>query len=86
MVVVAAGNAGRDNSQSTSGYGTINAPGNDPYVITVGAMNAMGTTTRTDDKVASYSSKGPTAFDHGTRWPRPAAMVGTRPHDSAAPR
>jgi serine protease AprX len=64
VVVTAAGNYGRDNSGDEHGYGTIVAPGNDPYVITVGAMNAMGTATRTDDKIASYSSKGPTAIDH----------------------
>jgi serine protease AprX len=64
VVVTAAGNYGRDNSMDEHGYGTIVAPGNDPYVITVGAMNAMGTATRTDDVIASYSSKGPTAIDH----------------------
>ena len=32
VVVVAAGNDGRDNSVGEHGYGTINAPGNDPYV------------------------------------------------------
>jgi serine protease AprX len=64
VVVAAAGNYGRDNSMGEHGYGTIVAPGNDPYVITVGAMNAMGTATRTDDQIASYSSKGPTAIDH----------------------
>src|SRR4029077_20282504 len=37
VVVVAAGNYGRDNSSNNNGYGTITAPGNDPYVITVGA-------------------------------------------------
>jgi serine protease AprX len=37
VVVVAAGNDGRDNSHGHQGYGTITAPGNDPYVITVGA-------------------------------------------------
>jgi serine protease AprX len=63
VVVVAAGNRGRDNSHGTYGYGTIAAPGNSPYVITVGAMNTVGTATPTDDKVASYSSKGPTAVD-----------------------
>ena len=63
IVVVAAGNDGRNNSAGTSGYGTINAPGNDPYAITVGAMKPMGTPTRTDDLIASYSSKGPTLFD-----------------------
>ena len=64
VVVVAAGNDGRDNSAGTDGYGTINAPGNDPYVITVGAMNAHGTPDRGDDTMTSYSSKGPTAIDH----------------------
>ena len=34
-VVVAAGNYGRMNPATTYGYGTITAPGNDPYVITV---------------------------------------------------
>jgi serine protease AprX len=40
------------------------APGNDPYVITVGSMKTEGTPNRSDDLVASYSSKGPTAIDH----------------------
>ncbi|MGZ4789539.1 MAG: S8 family peptidase [Terriglobales bacterium] len=62
VVVVAAGNNGR--YLPTGGYGTINSPGNDPYAITVGAMKTMDTVTRTDDLIASYSSKGPTAFDH----------------------
>ena len=61
VVVVAAGNNGR--YQPTNGYGTITSPGNDPYVITVGAMKPMGTPTRVDDLIASYSSKGPTAID-----------------------
>jgi serine protease AprX len=64
VVVAAAGNFGRDNSVDEHGYGTIVAPGNDPYVITVGAMNTKGTPSRSDDVLASYSSKGPTAFDH----------------------
>ena len=63
VVVVAAGNQGRNNSAGTYGYGTIAAPGNSPYAITVGAMNTLGTLSRSDDKMASYSSKGPTAFD-----------------------
>ncbi len=63
-VVVAAGNMGRDNSLGTLGYATINSPGNDPYVITVGAMNANGTPWRNDDKIASYSSRGPSLVDH----------------------
>jgi serine protease AprX len=64
VVVVAAGNEGRNNMQGTNGYATITAPGNDPLVITVGAMKTMGTLTRADDLVASYSSKGPTLIDH----------------------
>jgi len=64
VVVVAAGNEGRNNSAGTNGYGTVTAPGNDPYVITVGAMNTMGTADRTDDVPTSYSSKGPTLWDH----------------------
>src|SRR5262249_14280505 len=64
VVVVAAGNQGRNNSAGTNGYATITAPGNDPYVITVGAMKTMGTPSRSDDLIASYSSKGPTLYDH----------------------
>jgi serine protease AprX len=62
-VVVAAGNDGRDNAIGNEGYGTIGSPANDPYVITVGAMKAMGTYTRNDDLIASYSSKGPSGID-----------------------
>jgi len=64
FVAVAAGNQGRNNGANTSGYGTITSPDNDPYVMTVGSIKAEGTTVRTDDRIASYSSKGPTLFDH----------------------
>ncbi|MCW5979954.1 MAG: S8 family peptidase [Bryobacteraceae bacterium] len=64
VVVVAAGNWGRDNSAGNDGYATIASPGNDPYVITVGAMKTMGSASREDDQIATYSSKGPTAIDH----------------------
>ncbi len=62
VVVVAAGNFGR--YQPTDGYATVTSPGNDPYAITVGSMKPMDTATRTDDLIASYSSKGPTLIDH----------------------
>lgn len=63
VVVAAAGNQGRNNSSGTNGYGTIAVPGNDPFVITVGAMKTNGTYDVTDDTIASYSSKGPTGYD-----------------------
>ena len=63
VVVVAAGNDGRDLNLNAEGYGTIEAPGNDPYVITVGAMNTKGTAALSDDVIASYSSKGPSFID-----------------------
>ena len=64
VVVVSAGNDGRNNSAGTQGYATITAPGNSPWAITVGAMNTVGTLSRADDKITSYSSKGPTLIDH----------------------
>ena len=64
VVVVAAGNNGRDNSMGSHGFATIGAPANDPAVITVGATRTMGTATRVDDAIASYSSRGPTLVDH----------------------
>lgn len=62
VVVVAAGNTGR--YAPTNGFATIGVPANDPAVITVGATMTQNTATRVDDKIASYSSKGPTAIDH----------------------
>jgi len=64
VVVAAAGNFGRISVSGSNGYGTVAAPGNDPLVLTVGAMKSMNTYSRTDDQVASYSSKGPTTYDH----------------------
>jgi serine protease AprX len=64
VVVVAAGNYGRENTLGNQGYGTITSPGNHPYVITVGAMNTKKTASRADDVIASYSSKGPSYGDH----------------------
>jgi serine protease AprX len=43
VVMIAAGNEGRNDSAHADGYGTIAAPGNDPFAITVGAMKPMGT-------------------------------------------
>jgi serine protease AprX len=54
VVVAAAGNDGL-NSDSVSF-----APGNDPFVITAGALDDKGTSILTDDIVAGWSSRGVT--------------------------
>ncbi len=56
-VVCAAGNEGE------FGPGGVLSPGNDPFVITVGATDTRQTADVTDDVVAAYSSLGPTLFD-----------------------
>jgi subtilisin family serine protease len=63
VVVAAAGNYGKDALGETI-YGGITSPGNDPAVLTVGAMTTWGTDSREDDTVATYSSRGPTAVEH----------------------
>jgi serine protease AprX len=64
IVVVAAGNYGRLSLNGSNGYGTITAPGNDPYVLTVGATKSNGSPYAAAATFASYSSKGPTTYDH----------------------
>src|ERR1041384_7554013 len=59
VVFVAAGNRGK-NSLGQKIYGGIDSPGIEPSAITVGAANSFGTNLRGDDKIASYSSRGPT--------------------------
>ena len=66
VVVAAAGNHGRDDD-GTVQHGAISAPGNAPWVITVGASSHMGTTSRADDTIAAFSSRGPTAYDHAAK-------------------
>ena len=53
VVVVSAGNSGPDAS-------TVMKPGDDPYVITVGASNDEGTLDVSDDRVPGFSSRGTT--------------------------
>ena len=65
VVVTAAGNVGQQNDQTV--YGGILAPGNAPWVLTVGASNHMNTATRRDDTVAPYSSRGPSAIDYAAK-------------------
>ncbi len=56
-VVCAAGNEGE------FGLGGILSPGNEPHVITVGATDTKETPEVADDRVAAYSSYGPTLYD-----------------------
>lgn len=71
VVVCAAGNTGRlnktqnatfDNEGWGTAFGSIQSPGNDPYVITVGAMKTSSPL-RLTDRVATYSSRGPSRLD-----------------------
>ena len=72
VVVCAAGNDGRqnpialsatsDNEGYGTAYGSVTSPGNDPYVLTVGAMKTSGGS-RTQDRVATYSGRGPSRLD-----------------------
>ncbi len=62
VVVASAGNFGKT-TDGQAIYGGVTTPGISPFAITVGALNTKGTPFRSDDEVASYSSKGPTLFD-----------------------
>jgi serine protease AprX len=55
-VVVSAGNAGPN-------PGTISKPADDPFVITVGAVDDNGTPGLGDDFIPNFSARGPTAAD-----------------------
>jgi serine protease AprX len=67
VVVTAAGNLGKDRVTGKTMYGAITAPGNAPWVLTVGAYSHVGTLSRYDDTIAGYSSRGPTAIDHAAK-------------------
>ena len=54
VVVVASANTG-------PAPGTIAKPGDDPWVVTVGAVDAQGTPGIGDDRVPDFSSRGPTS-------------------------
>jgi serine protease AprX len=63
VVVVAAGNYGYSPVTGATGYAGIASPGNAPSAITVGAAVTNSTLTRSDDRLADYSSRGPTWYD-----------------------
>jgi len=57
LVVCSAGNRG------LNGYATIGVPGNDPKVITVGAIKHGGFSSRAQHRLCDFSSRGPTLID-----------------------
>jgi serine protease AprX len=67
-VVVSAGNAGPFN-------GTILSPGDDPLVITVGALDDMASPSITGDEMCDFSSVGPTSPDG---WVKPDLVTSGR--------
>jgi serine protease AprX len=62
VVVAAAGNFGRTKDGKLV-FGGVTSPGNDPSVITVGAVDMQNTAARSDDTIARFSSRGPTRYD-----------------------
>jgi serine protease AprX len=75
-VVAAAGNFGK-NAVGQLQWGAITAPGNAPWVLTVGATSTMGTVSRSDDTMANYSSSGPTYIDYAAKPDLVAPGTGT---------
>jgi serine protease AprX len=67
-VVTSAGNSGPFN-------GTILSPGDDPLVITVGALDDMATADPGDDEMNNFSSVGPTTADG---WAKPDLVTSGR--------
>jgi serine protease AprX len=63
VVVVSAGNFGLNRKTGLAGYGGIASPGNAPSALTAGAVRTFNTVTRVDDRVAPYSSRGPSWYD-----------------------
>jgi subtilisin family serine protease len=76
VVVTAAGNIGR-NAAGEPLYGGVTAPGNAPWVLTVGASSTSGSLMRDDDSIATFSSRGPTYLDWSAKPDLVASGVGT---------
>ena len=66
VVITAAGNFGQD-ANGRAQYGAVTAPGNAPWVLTIGASSHNGTVTRADDVVAAFSSRGPSYIDNAAK-------------------
>jgi serine protease AprX len=63
VVVVSAGNFGRNRTTGQIGYAGIASPGNAPSGISVGSVQTFDTVSRDDDRIAPYSSRGPSWYD-----------------------
>lgn len=63
VVVIASGNFGEKEKTGDPGYTGVTSPANAPSAITAGSVMTQDSTTRDDDVVAPYSSRGPTWFD-----------------------
>src|SRR4029078_7564171 len=62
VVAAGAGNMGKTDDGRPI-VGAVISPGNTPAALTVGALNTRATVQRSDDTIASYSSRGATAID-----------------------
>jgi serine protease AprX len=62
VVITSAGNYGLTSSGAPV-LGGVTSPGNSRLAITVGAVDTFGTASTADDRVAPYSSRGPTAYE-----------------------
>ena len=63
VVVVSAGNFGRNPVTGVIGYAGTASPGNAPSGISVGSVRTFDTASRHDDRIAASSSRGPTWYD-----------------------
>ena len=63
VVVTSAGNFGVNPATRLPGYAGLTSPGNAPSALTVGAVQTFDTPSRADDRIAPYSSRGPSWYD-----------------------
>jgi serine protease AprX len=63
VVVVAAGNFGRNPQTGEPGYGGITSPGNAPSAVTIASFSTVDTLSRDDDRISIFSSRGPAWYD-----------------------
>jgi serine protease AprX len=63
VVVTSAGNFGTNPRTGEPGYAGVVSPGNAPSALTVASLQTFDTIARGDDRIALYSSRGPTWYD-----------------------